>query len=132
MQMGDDNNKNSNFLDKIYTKSFVAYMVLGFAIYFIIPFPLSLLASLGITLLMIVLLYAHTMKKFKLDEQNDSNNNSKNSGRKGIFNSLSLSLYDDPRAVFGYNPLKFYCMDCGKEHRKRACPKCGSMAVRVG
>ncbi len=131
MQKGDDNNKNSNFLDKTYTKWLVAYLVLGFAIYLIIPFQLSLLASLGITLLMIVLLNAHSMKKFKLDD-NNSNNNSKNSGRKGIFNSLSLSLYDDPRAIFGYNTLKFYCMDCGKEHRKRICPKCGSMAVRVG
>jgi hypothetical protein len=54
MQKEDDNNKNSNFLVKIYTKWLVAYMVLGFAIYFIIPFPLSLLASLGITSLMIV------------------------------------------------------------------------------
>ena len=131
MQKGDDN-KNSNFLDKTYTKWLVAYMVLGFAIHLIIPFPLSLLASLGVTLLMIVLLNAYIMKKFKLDEQNNSNNNSKNSGSgiRGILNSLSL--YNDPSAVFGYNPLKFYCMDCGKEHRKRTCPKCGSMAVRVG
>jgi hypothetical protein len=53
----------------------------------------------------------------------DSNNNSKNSGRKGIFNSLSLSLYDDPRAVFGYNPLRFFCMGCGKEHRKKGLSK---------
>lgn len=127
----DDNNKNSNCLDKIYTKWLIAYMVLGYAIYFIIPFPLSLLASLGITLLLIVLLNANIMKKFKIDE-NYSNNNSKNSGIRGIFNSLSLSLYNDPRAIFGYNPLKFYCMSCGKEHKKRICPKCGSMAVRVG
>jgi hypothetical protein len=130
MLKGDDNNKNSK-LDKIYTKWLTILMVLGFAIYFIIPFPLSLLASLGIALLLIALLNISILKKFKLDEKN-SNNNNKNSGIKGIFNALALSLYDDPGAIFGYNPLKFYCMCCGKEHRKRTCPKCGSMAVRVG
>jgi rubrerythrin len=32
----------------------------------------------------------------------------------------------------GYSPIKFYCMNCGYEHRKNACPKCGSKAVRTG
>jgi anaerobic ribonucleoside-triphosphate reductase len=41
-------------------------------------------------------------------------------------------IYNDHTDVFGYNPPKFYCRSCGKEHRKRICPKCGSMAVRVG
>ncbi|HSF50444.1 MAG TPA: hypothetical protein VLA74_06765 [Nitrososphaeraceae archaeon] len=79
-------------------------MVLGFAIYFIIPFPLSLLVLLGMNLIVIVLLNASIIKKFKLDE-NNSNNNGKNSGSgiRGMFNSLSLSLYDDPTAIFGYN-----------------------------
>ena len=31
-----------------------------------------------------------------------------------------------------YNPLKFNCMNCGKEHNKIACPKCGSKAVKTG
>ena len=33
---------------------------------------------------------------------------------------------------FWHNPIKFYCMNCGKEHGKIACPKCRSKAVRVG
>jgi rubrerythrin len=33
---------------------------------------------------------------------------------------------------FGYSPVKFYCMNCGYEHKKDVCPKCGSKAVRVG
>jgi rubrerythrin len=33
---------------------------------------------------------------------------------------------------FGYSPIKFYCMNCGYEHRKNACPKCSSKAVRAG
>jgi hypothetical protein len=51
---------------------------------------------------------------------------------RGMFNSLFLSLYGDPRAIFGHNPLRFYCKCCGKEHKKRKCPGCGSMAVIVG
>jgi hypothetical protein len=32
----------------------------------------------------------------------------------------------------GYNPIKFYCINCGYEHRNDACSKCGSKAVKVG
>ena len=32
----------------------------------------------------------------------------------------------------GYSPIKFYCMNCGYEHRENACPKCSSKAVRAG
>lgn len=131
MLKGDENNKNSNSFDNIYTIWFIAYMVLGFAVYFIIPFPISLLAGLGITLLMIVLLNAYTIKRFKLNgDKSYNNSNNSGSGIRDIFNSLSL--YNDPRAIFGYSPLKFYCMSCGNEHKKRKCPSCGSMAVRVG
>lgn len=133
MLKGDENN-NSNFLDKTHARWLIAYIILEFAVYFIIPFPLSLLVSLGLILLMMMVINTYIIKKFKIDENNSNNNSSKNrdSGIRRMFNSLSLSLYDDPRAVFGYNPLKFYCMWCGKEHKKRKCPSCGSMAVRVG
>jgi hypothetical protein len=69
---------------------------------------------------MMMVINTYIMKKFKIDENNSNNNSSKNrdSGIRRMFNSLSLLLYDDPRAVFGYNPLKFYCMWCGKEHKK--------------
>jgi rubrerythrin len=76
----------------------------------------------------------HILLRFKLDERDSNNNSSKNgssNGIRGMFNSLSLSLIDDPRTIFEYNLLKFYCMYCGKEHKKRKCPSCGSMAVRA-
>ena len=62
MLNGDDNN-NLNFLHPVYTKWLMAYMNVGFIIYFIILFPLSLIVSLGITLLMIVLLTAYIFYK---------------------------------------------------------------------
>ena len=30
-----------------------------------------------------------------------------------------------------YKPLTFYCMLCGYPHKKIACPKCGSKAVKA-
>jgi hypothetical protein len=133
MLKGDDNKNDSNFLDKTFTIWLIAYLSLGFAVYFVIPFPLSVLTSLGIILLTMILLHVRIIKKLKLDD-NNSNNNSKNSGSgiNRMFNALSLSLYDDPRTIFGHTQLKFYCMSCGKEHKKRKCPSCGSMAVKVG
>jgi hypothetical protein len=31
-----------------------------------------------------------------------------------------------------YKPVRFCCLNCGNEHNKTACPKCGSKAVRAG
>ena len=131
MQKGDENKNNSNLSDKIDTVWLFACIALGFGVYFIIPFPLSMLASSGIILLMMITMIAHIMKKFNDDSPNSHN---KNYGdrMKGIFNTLSLSLYDDPRVIFEHTQVKFYCMCCGKEHKKRKCPSCGSMAVRAG
>jgi hypothetical protein len=48
---------------------------------------------------------------------------------KGLFRSLSSSASMDSGQ---YNPIKYYCMSCGKEHREIACPNCGSKMKRVG
>ena len=31
-----------------------------------------------------------------------------------------------------YNPIKYYCLNCGKEHSQFACPNCDSKAVKTG
>jgi len=43
-----------------------------------------------------------------------------------LFGSFSSAFNDQ------YGPLKYYCMGCGKEHKKIACPNCGSKMKRVG
>ena len=77
MQMGNNNNDNS-FFYKIYSKWLTTYTILAFAIYLIIPFPLLLLVSLGITLLMNAILKGIKikiiMKKFKLNRTSSLNN----------------------------------------------------------
>jgi DNA-directed RNA polymerase subunit RPC12/RpoP len=34
--------------------------------------------------------------------------------------------------MYGYNPIKYYCMSCGNENKEISCPKCGSKMKRVG
>ncbi|MGA8483481.1 MAG: hypothetical protein WB706_03705 [Nitrososphaeraceae archaeon] len=50
-------------------------------------------------------------------------------GIKGWYKSFSSSATSNDSA---YNSLKFRCMNCGNEHNKIACPKCGSKAVKAG
>lgn len=49
-------------------------------------------------------------------------------GIKGLFGSMFPSTSGNDRS----RPLKYYCMNCGKEHREIACPNCGSKMKRVG
>jgi rubrerythrin len=35
-------------------------------------------------------------------------------------------------SMFGFRPVKYYCMNCGTPHNLRECPKCGSKLKRVG
>lgn len=47
-------------------------------------------------------------------------------GIRDLFGSFSSAFNDQ------YRPLKYYCMNCGNEHREIACPNCGSKMKRVG
>ncbi|MGI8831377.1 MAG: hypothetical protein ACR2IS_01925 [Nitrososphaeraceae archaeon] len=49
-------------------------------------------------------------------------------GIKGLFGSMFPSTSGNDRS----RPLKYYCMNCGKEHREIACPNCGSKMKRAG
>jgi hypothetical protein len=49
---------------------------------------------------------------------------------KGLFKSLSSA--SSSSSMYGYNPLKYYCMSRGKEHKEISCPNFGSKMKRVG
>jgi hypothetical protein len=52
-------------------------------------------------------------------------------GIKGLFKSSGFDgAFGTGFNSFLYHPLRFSCMNCGNEHNKIACPKCGSKAVR--
>lgn len=52
-------------------------------------------------------------------------------GMGGLYKSSSFSFHRGISNGLVFTPLKFYCMNCGYEHRKVACPKCGAKAVRA-
>jgi hypothetical protein len=49
-------------------------------------------------------------------------------GIKDIFDSLSSFTFGN----YQQGSVKYYCMNCGKEHNEIACPNCGSKIKRVG
>ena len=58
--------------------------------------------------------------QFLYEKVNDEKNG-RGTGTSGIFGS-----------GIGSDKLKYYCMNCGTQHRQAACPKCGSKMKRIG
>jgi hypothetical protein len=124
------NNKNNNQIQTNYWIWLIAYIAIGLVVSFIVPFPISF----GIALIVYFLLnMART--HIALKRQGVAG------GIKELYKSMSSSLEGGNNnnnstfgaaGGFGYSPIKFYCMNCGYEHKKDSCPKCGSKAVRVG
>ena len=97
-------------------------MAIGLALSLILPFPISL----GVLILALFLL---NLVRTEIALRKEGMG-----GIKGLYKS-SLSSLGFRRSIsssLGYAPLKFYCMNCGNEHREVGCPKCGSKAVRAG
>jgi hypothetical protein len=119
-------NNSNRQIQTNYWVWFIAYMGIGLAISFVVPFPLSF----GIDLLVFFALNAARMH-IALKRQGMPG------GLKDLYKSMTSSLggsWNSSRGagIVGYSPIKFYCMNCGYEHRENTCPKCGSKAVRTG
>ncbi|MFL6440404.1 MAG: hypothetical protein ACJ702_00420 [Nitrososphaeraceae archaeon] len=118
-----NNDSRSKQIQTNYWVWFIAYMGIGLAISFVVPFPLSF----GIALLVFLLLNAARVH-IALKRQGMPG------GLKDLYKSMNSSLGGswNNSSGMGHSPIKFYCMNCGYEHKENACPKCGSKAVRVG
>jgi hypothetical protein len=78
----------------------------------LVPFPIPLVAILGVFILLNFYMRKRMMSRIG------------RGGVGGMFGSVS--------SMFGDSSLKYYCMSCGTKHRETACPKCGSKMKRVG
>jgi hypothetical protein len=124
--MGDNIGNNNKQILTNYWVWFIAYIGIGLAISFVVPFPISLVMVLLVFVAlnatrMHIVLKRHGMQRGIKDLY------------KSMTSSLSSSNLNNSGGVgMGYFPIKFYCMNCGYEHKENACPKCGSKAVRTG
>ena len=86
----------------------------------LLPFPISFIVSL-VVIFSLAIVRANLMLKKR--------------GMGGIKGwSESYSSFKSGRSWNTgdkYKPLTFYCMLCGYPHKKIACPKCGSKAVKA-
>jgi hypothetical protein len=121
----DNNNNGNRQIQTSYWVWFIAYMAIGLAISFIVPFPLSFVMALLLFFLLNTIRMHIALKKQGMP-----------GGIKDIYKSMSSSLggrmSNSDSTGMGYSQIKYYCMNCGYEHRENACPKCGSKAVRTG
>jgi hypothetical protein len=121
--MSNINNKNNHQIqNNNYLIWLFLYFGIGFAISFILPFPISLAVSLLVFLLLNAVRTDIALRRQGID------------GIKGLYKSLTSfgNNNNNSNSGFGYTPTKFYCMNCGYEHREYTCHKCGSKAVKVG
>jgi hypothetical protein len=93
------------------------YFGIGLVLVFLLPFPYDFFSVLGLFVLINFLRGRSILKRY-----------GGTGGIRDLLNSLSSSMSANSQS----SPLKYYCMNCGKEHREIACPNCGSKMKRVG
>ena len=114
--MSEISNNNKHLL--LYTLKWMSlYVAIGFIAAVLLPFPASLIEAIGVFMLVNFLRTRLMLKKMGIS-------------MRGLFGSLRSS--DVSPSMYGYGPIKYYCMNCGNEHKEIACPKCGSKIKRVG
>ena len=104
--MNSNNNKQFAFNQLIWI---VVSVGISLVISRLLPFPISIVAIVGIFIVL-----GYYMRK-------------RTTGNIGI-----TGMSDSTSRARGDNSLKYYCMICGKEHKQIECPKCGSKLKRVG
>lgn len=90
------------------------YFGLGLGVSLLFPFPISILAYFIVIIIIDSIRARHIMKKMGI------------SGIRGLIGKFSGAGSATSHRV------KYYCMNCGYEHREISCPKCGSKMKRVG
>src|ERR671925_119709 len=103
--MNIDDNTKRFIIDRLKWLGF--YMGVSFILLFLLPSPYDLISVFGLFILVNYLRTKSIMKRYGTGM-----------GRiKDMFGSIS-----SPMSGNNQEPLKYYCMSCGKEHREIACP----------
>ena len=123
---GNGNSGNSNRqIQTNYWIWFIAYMGIGLAISFVVPFPISLVMVLLVYFGLNAVRMHIVLKRQGMP-----------GGIKGLYKSMTSSLSgswnNNNAGGIEYSTIILYCMNCGHEHKESACPICGSKAVRIG
>ena len=111
---------NGSPLGKKYLAWLFVSMVTIFMVSLVLPFPISFIVSIIVLLTLSVIRADIAMKK------------SGTGGIRGWFRSTSPSESASRDPDYLMDPIKYSCINCGKEHNMTTCPKCGSKAVRAG
>ena len=85
-------------------------LVISLALSVLLPFPLSLIAIIGV---IIGLTYYQRRKMV---------------GKTGVYGSQMGFMGAEKSS----GEVNFYCITCGMKHREASCPKCGSKMKRAG
>jgi hypothetical protein len=96
------------------------YMGISFVLLFLLPFPYDFISVLSLLVLVNYLRARRDIirRHGGIDRI------------KGTFGSVSPPMADSNNHQ--YRLLRYYCMNCGKEHNEVTCPNCGSKMKRVG
>jgi len=114
--MSDDNNTKRFTIDRL--KWLGIYLSIGLVLVFLLPFPYDFISVFGLFILVNLFRTRSLMKRHGVGMRD---------GIKELFGSLSSYLSGNQS-----RPLKYYCISCGREHNKIACPNCGSKMKRIG
>jgi hypothetical protein len=118
------NSSHNDRKDLSYWKWFFIFIAIGIALSLTIPFPISFAVYILVFFLINALRIDYNLRKYGV-----------RGGIRGLYKSLFQTVHDSDLSLgpeeYDDSPLKFYCMKCGMEHRKRVCPRCGSTAVTI-
>jgi hypothetical protein len=99
-------------------KWIVLYLGISLILVLILPAPYDLVSVFGLYTLVNLLRFRGIIKGYR--------------GTGGIKDLIGLLFPSISRTDQNESQLKYYCMNCGKEHREIKCTNCGSKMKRIG
>jgi hypothetical protein len=99
-------------------KWIVLYLGISLILVLILPAPYDLVSVFGLYTLVNLLRLRGIIKGYR--------------GTGGIKDLFGLLFPTISRTNQNESQLKYYCMNCGKEHREIKCTNCGSKMKRIG